>query len=113
MARYNAELNGCLVETRFLDWYQPNLKGCFDLVVGSEVVYFEKSFAPLLAVLKRYTSPTGRIVLSDQMRPQMNSFLRLCVDAGFVYRELIQMVYLPERNQSIRITILNPNHAHP
>lgn len=107
MARYNAQLNGCCsIETCFLDWYRPNLKGCFDLLIGSEVTYFEKSFMPLIAVLKRYTSPNGRIVLSDQGRPQMKLFLKMCVKEGFTYHELSQMVYLPDQNQPVRITIL-------
>jgi predicted nicotinamide N-methyase len=109
MAQYNAQLNSCCsIETRFLDWYCPNLTGCFDLVVGSEVSYFDKSFRPLLSVLKNYTAPTGRIVLSDQGRPQMELFLRLCMEAGFSCCEHVQMVYLPDQSQSIRITILTP-----
>lgn len=108
MARYNAKLNGCHShETCFLDWYRPKLKGRFDLVVGSEVVYFEKSFKPLLTVLKLYTSPTGSIILSDQWRPQVELFLKLCVEEGFTYRHYKQMVYLPDKNQPVRITILN------
>ena len=71
MARHNASLNGCSsLTTSFLDWYRPNLEGSFDLIVGSEVVYFEKSFKPLLSVLKRYITPNGRIVLSDQCVPR-------------------------------------------
>ena len=108
VARYNAGLNGCSsLSIRFLDWYQPDLEGSFDLVVGSEVVYFEKNFSPLLSVLKRYTAPDGRIVLSDQLRPQMESFVKLCSAEGFVCHQLKQMVYLPDQNQPVRITVLN------
>jgi predicted nicotinamide N-methyase len=108
MARYNAKLNGCHShETCFLDWYRPKLKGRFDLVVGSEVVYFEKSFKPLLTVLKQYTAPKGNIILSDQWRPQLELFLKLCVEEGFTYRHYNQMVYLPDKNQPVRITVLN------
>ena len=108
MARYNAKLNGCRShETSFLDWYRPQGKECFDLVVGSEVVYFEKSFKPLLSVLKEYIAPTGSIILSDQWRPQVELFLKLCVEEGFTYRHHKQTVYLPEKNQPVRITILN------
>ena len=107
MARYNAQLNGCHAhETCFLDWYRPEVQGCFDLVVGSEVVYFEKSFMPLLSVLKQYTAPKGSIILSDQWRPQVEQFLELCVDEGFTYRHYNQQVYLPDKNQSVRITVL-------
>jgi predicted nicotinamide N-methyase len=108
MARYNAKLNGCRShETCFLDWYQPQVKECFDLVVGAEIVYFEKSFKPLLSVLKQYTAPKGSIILSGQWRPQVELFLKLCVEEGFTYRHYNQIVYLPDKNQPVRITILN------
>ena len=108
VARYNAGLNGCSsLSIRFLDWYKPDLAGSFDLVVGSEVVYFEKNFSPLLSVLKRYTATDGRIVLSDQLRPQMESFVKLCAAEGFACHQLNQMVYLPDQNQPVRITVLN------
>jgi len=108
LARYNAALNGCTsLSVRFLDWYKPDIAGCFDLIVGSEVVYFEKSFGPLISVLKRYTRTNGQVVLSDQNRPQMNAFLELCSREGFSYRQLKQMVYRPNYDQSIRITVLN------
>lgn len=106
MASYNAKLNGCKsLETRLLDWHIPDLEGKFDLVVGSEVVYFKKSFDPLLSVLKRYTTPRGRVILSDQLRPQMGEFLKMCTKEGFSFRALYQTVYLPDHNQPIRITI--------
>ena len=107
VARYNATLNGCSsLSIRFLDWYKPDLEGNFDLVVGSEVVYFEKNFSPLLSVLKQCTAPGGRIVLSDQLRPQMESFVKLCTAEGFTFHQLNQMVYLPDQSQPVRITVL-------
>ena len=113
VARYNARLNGCsLVSIRFLDWYKPDLEENFDLVVGSEVVYFKKSFNPLLSVLKRYTRKNGQVVLSDQQRPQMDSFVKLCIGEGFTCSQLNQMVYLPDQSQSVRITVLSKT-PHP
>jgi predicted nicotinamide N-methyase len=107
VARHNALLNDCSsLSIRFLDWYKPDLKGCFDLVVGSEVVYFEKNFSPLVSVLKRYTAEDGCIVLSDQLRPQMESFVKMCAAEGFTCHQLNQMVYLPDQNQAVRITVL-------
>ena len=107
MAGHNAGLNGCrALETHLLDWYGPDLAGGFDLVVGSEIVYFEKSFSPLLAVLCKYTTPGGRVILSDQGRPQMKPFLEMCRRAGFEHEQRLQTVHLPDLSQRIRITIL-------
>jgi predicted nicotinamide N-methyase len=107
MAAHNAGMNGCRsLETHLLDWYSPDLADGFDLVIGSEIVYFEKSFSSLLAVLNKYTTPEGRIVLSDQGRPQMKAFLEMCRRAGFVYEQHLQTVHLPDLSQQIRITML-------
>ncbi len=107
MASHNAAINGCrALETHLLDWYGPDLTGEFDLVVGSEIVYFEKSFVPLLSVLCRYATPEGRIILSDQGRPQMKPFLEMCRRAGFLHEQRLQTVHLPELSQQIRITSL-------
>jgi len=104
MARHNARLNGCPdIEVRHLDWYRPDLDRRFDLVVGSEVVYFEKSFASLLALLKTCTAPGGRILLADQQRPQMRAFLEICRREGFRHRERTHPVHLPDRSCRIRI----------
>ena len=108
MARHNAGINGCrALETRLLDWYRPDIPDRFDLLVGSEIVYFERSFSPLLAVLRQYVAPGGRIILADQGRPQMKPFLELCRQAGFEHEELVKTLHLPDVSQQIRITILS------
>ena len=116
MARHNARLNGCqALDTHLLDWYRPDVPGLFDLVVGSEIVYFEQSFAPLLSVLERCTAPGGRIVLADQGRPQMTDFLVLCGRAGFSHEQVLRTVHLPDLSQQVRITLLTragPGSSH-
>jgi len=107
MAGHNAGMNGCgELEIHLLDWYGPDLAGAFDLVIGSEIVYFEKSFSPLLSVLSKYTIPEGRILLSDQGRPQMKPFLEMCRRAGFEHEQRLQNVHLPDVSRQIRITTL-------
>jgi len=107
LAAYNACLNGCTaLETRRLDWYSPDLERRFELVVASEVVYFEKSFASLLGVLVRALAPGGRVLLSDPGRPQMTVFLEMCSSAGFRVETHGRLVHLPEQSQRIRIVEL-------
>lgn len=107
MARHNAGLNGCAdIACERLDWYRPSLPGRFDLLIGSEIVYFEKLFAPLLAVLARYLAPGGRILLGDQGRPQVATFLDLCERAGLYHRVHMRTVHLPEESRRIRIVEL-------
>jgi hypothetical protein len=92
-----------------LDWYRSDLEGRFELVAGSEVVYFEKSFEPLLSVLVRATAPGGRILLADQGRPQMSVFLEMCARAGFRSESHRRVVHLPEQSRPIRIVTLTPS----
>lgn len=107
LARYNARLNGCSsLALCHCDWYRPHLQGSYDLVVGSEITYFKKSFSPLLSVLKRLTAPDGKIILSDQYRPQMELFLKLCAAERFSCRQLKQVVYLPDGHQPVCITVI-------
>jgi len=107
MARYNAALNGCTaIDFRLLDWYQPDLSEGFELIAGSEIVYFEKSFVPLLSVLQRYATPSARIILYDQGRPQMKVFLEMCKGAGFAHEEIPHTVHLPERSYTVRLVLL-------
>jgi predicted nicotinamide N-methyase len=110
LARHNAQLNGCEdIAFGTLDWFHPSLEGRFDVVVGSEIVYFEKTFPALLAVLARYAAPGGRILLADQGRPQMETFLRLCARACLQPRLSGRTVHLSEESRRIRIVSLHPH----
>ncbi len=114
LAAYNAERNRCSsIQFSRLDWYKPEMEGSFDLVIGSDVVYFEKNFLPLISVMKRYTAPGGEIIISDQGRPQMKVFLKKCEEAGFSYSEKRQNVYLPDETMIIRIITIMPSPPAP
>lgn len=108
LARYNGRLNGCTrLEARLLDWYRPDLADAFDLVLGSEVVYFERAFEPLLSVLKSLVLSGARILLSDAFRPQMERFLARCKGEGFAWRQRAEVVHLPGGSHRVRLTFLH------
>jgi len=110
VARHNVELNGCAgIEVRALDWFRPDLKGRFDLIIGSEVVYFEKHFPALLAVLALYVEPGGKVMLSDQGRPQVADFQRMCDRAGFTVSQVVDTVHLEDESRRFRVTTLRPS----
>jgi len=56
------------VEAAYLDWTQPTLTGAFDWIIGSDILYEEKTFEPLMNVLARYLKTGGRIYLSQGIR---------------------------------------------
>jgi predicted nicotinamide N-methyase len=55
------------VTVRHLDWLSPNLDGAFDVICGSEVVYQERFFEPLLSLFQRYLKPGGEIYLAHNL----------------------------------------------
>jgi len=78
--RANAEIN--LPESAsfpgilMLDWNRPKIEGAFDVILGSEVVYKEADFAPLLGLFRRYLKPNGLVILAEGLRSTSLSFFR-------------------------------------
>lgn len=68
-AHANAHINHCPHLPVFdLDWNQPNLKGQFDYIVGSEITYQQEKLTSLLELFKTYLKPSGKIILAAEMR---------------------------------------------
>lgn len=55
-------------KVRRLDWYQPDLEGRFDLIIGSDLVYREAAVDALGALFDRYLRPQGRVLLAESVR---------------------------------------------
>jgi predicted nicotinamide N-methyase len=68
-AMANAKINHCPdLKICRLDWHRPDLKGGFDTIIGSEVMFHEKDFDPLLNLFRRYLKPGGRIIMASGIR---------------------------------------------
>lgn len=68
-ARANADINGCqAMQVQLLDWNAPVFEEPFDTITGSEVVYHERDFDPLLKLFVRFLKPGGRIFLAMEPR---------------------------------------------
>lgn len=79
-ARANAEANPCTgrgeITIAQLDWRQPALKQAFDYIVGSEVVYNEQDYDPLLRLFTTCLRPGGTIILAERLRKTSIEFFR-------------------------------------
>jgi predicted nicotinamide N-methyase len=65
----NASLSGCdRIAIHRLDWFHPELEGCFDLIIGSEIVYKDSVIEPLEALFRNHLAPDGRVVLAERVR---------------------------------------------
>ncbi len=62
--KLSAKENNLLVETKILDWRNPNLSEKFDLIIGSEVVFRKSLFDPLLEIFKNYLEDEGEVILA-------------------------------------------------
>jgi hypothetical protein len=51
-----------------MDWIDPQLRGRFDTIVGSETVYKTEDIDGLEAMFDRCLGPGGTIILAESMR---------------------------------------------
>ena len=104
-AQANALINRCpdLVIQR-LDWYKPALQERFDFIVGSELLYKEEFFKPLLMLFKTLLKPAGQVILAGEMRKYDRSFYRT-MEPLFDLR--IQRKILSTAHKATRIYIIH------
>ena len=77
--RANSALNstsGTNPEIMELDWNRPSIKATFDTIVGSEVIYNEKDFDPILKLFRTFLKPGGEIILAEGVRKTSMEFFR-------------------------------------
>jgi len=72
----NAHINEShTLKIEHLDWHKPDLEGLFDIIVGSELIYKQSDFEPLIALFRQYLSPKGEILLANEPRKSYEPFL--------------------------------------
>ena len=75
-ARVNLSANNVRPEIIELDWSKPRLEGSFDYIIGSEVIYKENDYQPILKLFKTYLRPSGKIILAEGLRKTSMEFFR-------------------------------------
>ncbi len=91
-ARANAEINQCRVRILELDWNSPELNEQFDFIVGSEVVYHQRDFRPLLGLFRTLLKPGGMVILSSEVRKAVIEF----------YQEMQRFFVLKAQKRTLR-----------
>lgn len=77
-AALNAEENRLAVETVPCDWQSPQaleVHGPWDLVLGSDILYIERSAHALTALLDRVVAADGEVWIADPGREAASAFL--------------------------------------
>ncbi len=67
-------------EIRRLDWNSPRVKGPYDVIVGSEVIYKETDFQPILRLFDNYLHSSGKIILAEGVRKTSMEFFNQMSD---------------------------------
>ena len=75
-ARANLSANDTGLKITELDWGKPRLEGLFDYIIGSEVIYKEKDYQPILKLFKTFLKPSGEIILAEGVRKTSMEFFR-------------------------------------
>ncbi len=102
--RVSSAVNGCTPICTTLDWNNPSELGLFDTIIGSEVLFHEKFFDPLLDVFARYLAPGGTIYLAhDARRKSVRPFLERCKER---YEIAAQKQTLRSDDETIEVVLV-------
>ncbi|HDZ89779.1 MAG: methyltransferase domain-containing protein [Deltaproteobacteria bacterium] len=84
-ARANARVNLAADEPNpkivQLDWGHPHMDGMFDYIIGSEVIYKEEDYQPILKLINTCLRPSGEVVLAEGLRKTSMEFFRQVSDS--------------------------------
>lgn len=101
-ARANLTARDPGLEIIELDWSKPRLEGLFDYIIGSEVIYKEKDYQPILKLLKTYLRPSGEIILAEGVRKTSMEFFRQMSE---LFDITAQKKILRSREEEVRVIL--------
>lgn len=102
-ARANALLNTASnLEIGEMNWNKPKLKGSFDTIIGSEVIYKESDFPSILKLFRTYLKEGGEIILAEGIRKTSMEFMR---QMGDVFNIQAQKRAFRSRDREIMVML--------
>jgi predicted nicotinamide N-methyase len=114
-SRHNAlaNLDRAIVDQRMrfklLDWRTPELDREYDLVLGADITYERRSFAPLLDVLRRAVAPGGIAVFAEPDRTVGENFFQFAAGSGFSLERSKRTA--PQQGRTIQVHIVVLRHS--
>jgi predicted nicotinamide N-methyase len=81
--RRNAARNGVPLHVFTMDWNRPALRCRFDTILGSDLLYESAMVEPLFQGVTRLLTPTGRLILADPGRPDLERAVDYAKSLGF------------------------------
>ena len=113
-AHHNTSLNHCNDLARFIqmDWKSlcfASKTYKFPLILGSDVIYEKKNWAPILKLISNLLTDTGEVILSEPNRTNTSTFFSQLRSKGFTYQEFSEPVYLNNKISRIAIYRIRRN----
>ena len=104
-AQYNAFQNRCLEGTSFaqMDWNDPCLKGRFARILAADVVYEEKNWKPILALIQKHLALDGTAIIAEPNRANADGFFDLLARYGYSTEEFGYTALLEEDPSTITV----------
>ncbi len=104
-AQYNALQNSCIEGASFaqMDWNAPCLKGRFSRILAADVVYEEKNWEPILALIQEHLAVNGTAIIAEPNRANADGFFDLFKRHGFTSEEFGYTALLEEDPSTITV----------
>ena len=103
--QYNALQNRCMDGTSFfqMDWNAPCFKGRFARILAADVVYEEKNWNPILALVQEHLAVDGTALIAEPNRTNADGFFDLLASHGFTSEEFGSTALLEEDPSTITV----------
>ena len=104
-AKYNSLQNRCIEGASFvqMDWNAPCLKGRFTRILAADVVYEEKNWEPILALIQKHLAVDGTAIIAEPNRSNADGFFDLLAHHGFTSEEFGYTALLEEDLSTITV----------
>ena len=104
-AQYNSLQNRCIKRSSFvqMDWNAPCFKGRFTRILASDVVYEERNWNPILALIQRHLALDGTAIIAEPNRANADGFFDLLARHGFTSEEFGYTALLEEDPSTITV----------
>jgi len=101
------------VTIREMDWRSPALDAKYDIVIGADILYERRFFAPLRTLLEQAVSPAGVVLLAEPDRAVGRAFFAEAAAAGWsVESERIAQPWNPA-TLTVTLNTLRPRLHRP
>ncbi len=106
----NAAENGATIAYQRIDWADLSVKGDYDTVIASDVLYDPRLTPLCLGAIERLLGPSGTALLSDPQRGQLTRLRQGLAERDFRWSEDVQVVDFAGQKANCIVFCLQRRH---